>query len=669
MLNVACVKVGERYDAHYVNVLFDMVRRNLPAGFEGRFICFTDDATGLDPLIETREVPSDLASRGWWAKLWLFNEGAFPAGERVLYFDLDTVVCGPLDALATYQGDFAILRDAYRSEGLQSSVMAWKAGACNYIYRCWFLAGCPDVDGGDQAWIEKFVKNPDILQEKFPGRLRSYKVECRSEIPRGTSVVFFHGYPRPHEVESGWVPEVWKIGGGSGIEWIVQANVELDALRANVKSAISRDCAWVNQHPENKGHAIIVGGGPSLKKTMFYIRGMQMAGGKVFATNNTYKHLLAHGITPDAHVMLDARPENAEFVPDDLSPKYYASQCHPSVLEAAGPSLVCWHAHQAGYTDIVLSHPSGAIEIGGGTTVGLKAVALAYLMGYRDIRLFGFDSCYEDDAHHAYAQPLNDGQRIVDVTVGGQKFRAAPWMVAQAEEFKDTVTALVHLKCVVTVYGEGLLPKVAEEMGKRIREVNGMYWPASDVETRSSVIATLGDLHQYVELCAQKKVAVQAGGNVGVWPKELSKHFERVYTFEPDPINWECFQKNVHEPNVIAKQAALGSKPGFIAIEHDAFNCGASRVCDGADIPVVTIDALNLPACDLLQLDVEGYEFEALKGAERTIKQHSPVIVLEQKGLGDRYGATDEETTEWLKNLGYKRVHAIHRDVVYMRVN
>jgi hypothetical protein len=173
MLEVACVKVGTRYSAEYVNVLFDMVRRNLPAGFPGRFVCFTDDATGLDPLITVREIPKDLAGRGWWAKLHLFSPAAFEKGTRVLYFDLDTVVCGPLDAIAAYQGPFAILRDAYRKDGLQSSVMAWEAGTAGRLWARWLMSGKPDIEGGDQAWIEQTLREYTILQDVFPDKFRS----------------------------------------------------------------------------------------------------------------------------------------------------------------------------------------------------------------------------------------------------------------------------------------------------------------------------------------------------------------------------------------------------------------------------------------------------------------------------------------------------------------
>lgn len=672
MLNVACVKVGTRYGADYVNILFDMVRRNLPAKFPGRFVCFTDDATGLDPAILVKSVPQELASRGWWAKLYLFSEGAFPEGERVLYFDLDTCITGPLDVVAAYDGPFAILRDAYRSSGFQSSVMAWKAGEYSFIWNMWQARGSPSLEGGDQEWIEKLCAPmgklfPLCIQDKFPSKFRSYKVECRTQVPRGTSVVFFHGHPRPHEVTTGWVPEVWKIGGGSGLEFVVQANSSDDTLRDNAVDALKRP-HWLAMKPEHKGVALIVGGGPSLAETLFYVRGMQKNRCTVFATNNTYRYLKEQGIQPDAHVMLDARPQNIEFVPTESVPKYYASICDKSVLEAAGSDLIAWHPHQPCIHDHIKHHPSAAIEIGGGTTVGLRAIAVAYVLGYREFRLFGFDSCYRE-THHAYPQSLNDGEKTVEVTVAGKRYKCAPWMVSQAEEFKELVAAMVNMGCMVTVYGEGMLQAVAEEMGKLLTEIDGLYWPISDQETRASVMHTIADVYKFVEFCPRRGVAVQAGGNVGVFPKELAKHFQKVVTFEPDAVNWECFQRNVNEPNIVGRQMALGDAPGRMSVEHNAFNPGSSYLTAGNDIEVITLDSLDLEGCDLLQLDIEGYELKALKGAETTIRKYSPVIVLEQKGLGEKYGDSDAAATEWLAARGYRKVHTLHRDVIYTRTH
>lgn len=499
MLNVACVKVGTLYSADYVNVLFDMVRRNLPAKTPGRFVCFTDDATGLDPAILVKPVPKELASRGWWAKLYLFSEDAFPKGERVLYFDLDTCIVGPLDAIAAYDGLFAILRDVYRPNGFQSSVMAWEAGELRFLWADWVRQHEPEIPGGDQAWIERWYAKPDRWQDLFPGKFRSYKVDCRFSVPRGTSVVFFHGHPRPHEVTTGWVPEVWKVGGGSGLEFVVQANTSDDQLRKNALDALKYP-NWLKMQPSHQKAALIVGGGPSLAETLFYVEGMQKNRCTVFATNNAYRYLKDHGVQPDAHVMLDARPQNVEFVPSDKVPKYYASISDPSVLEAAGEDLIYWHPHQSCCHEHIKHHPSAAFEIGGGTTVGLRAIVIAYILGYRDFRLFGFDSCYRD-THHAYPQSLNDGEKTVEVHVAGKSYRCAPWMVSQAEEFKELIQILVNKGCEISIYGEGLIQSIVQEMQPK----NWAQVRAENVLNRLS------------------EIRAPVGAEIGVFAGEMSK--------------------------------------------------------------------------------------------------------------------------------------------------
>jgi uncharacterized Rossmann fold enzyme len=495
MLHVACVKAGTRYGPEYVNTLFDMVRRNLPAGLAGRFVCLTDDPTGLEEGIAVQPLPGGLI--GWWNKLYLFAPETFPKGDRVLYFDLDTAITGPLDAIVAYQGPFAILRDAYRKGGLQSAVMAWEAGTLTHLWQDWYFGNKPECVGGDQEWIEEqtqgFVR--ERWQDLFPGKFRSYKVECRTQIPRGTAVVFFHGHPRPHEVLSGWVPEVWKIGGGSGIEWIVQANVDETTLRFNVAHARERLCRWVTPGDDTRT-AIIVGGGPSLVDHLFYIRGMQLAGGVVYAVGNVFAYLKAHGIVPDAHVLLDARPENIDFVPTDDVPKYYASQCHPSLLTRAGGGLLCWHAAMASYQGLI--EKSDQVSIGGGSTVGLKAIALAYTLGHRHLRLFGFDSSY-GPSHHAYDQPLNDGEKTLDVKLGGRTFKCAPWMVTQAEEFKELMPLLLQDGCVVRIFGDGLIPHIAS-----------LLKPSAVEERAQQLLTWLEDTLEPV------------GAEVGVFAGELS---------------------------------------------------------------------------------------------------------------------------------------------------
>ena len=43
------------------------------------------------------------------------------------------------------------------------------------------------------------------------------------------------------------------------------------------------------------------------------------------------------------------------------------------------------------------------------------------------------------------------------------------------------------------------------------------------------------------------------------------------------------------------------------------------------------------------------------------------MITLELKGLGERYGYTDDETVTWLKFMGYKIADRVNRDVIFTR--
>jgi FkbM family methyltransferase len=158
-------------------------------------------------------------------------------------------------------------------------------------------------------------------------------------------------------------------------------------------------------------------------------------------------------------------------------------------------------------------------------------------------------------------------------------------------------------------------------------------------------------------LVAKKRVCVQAGGNVGVYPLALDLEFDFVFTFEPDADNWDCLCRNVKSPGVIKRNAALGAELGWCGVHRiDADNCGSHKTLPGSAIPMQTIDSLNLGQCDLIWLDIEGAEADAIKGALATIEKFSPIIVLEEKGLGPKADLP-----------GYSRVMRIGNDTVYRR--
>lgn len=187
----------------------------------------------------------------------------------------------------------------------------------------------------------------------------------------------------------------------------------------------------------------------------------------------------------------------------------------------------------------------------------------------------------------------------------------------------------------------------------RVIQIVGLFWPDSVGEDYRHALAHVGGVEWAIARCRQKRVAVQAGGNIGLWPRRLAEVFDRVITFEPDVISRACLERNV-PPSVTVYAEALGDVPGVCRIKHRAL--GSHRVVPGEGVTVTTVDSLNLQALDYLQLDVEGYEWHALAGAVATIRRCRPVIQVELRNFTHKYGQTDAAVRQMLTGLGYREV-------------
>lgn len=131
-----------------------------------------------------------------------------------------------------------------------------------------------------------------------------------------------------------------------------------------------------------------------------------------------------------------------------------------------------------------------------------------------------------------------------------------------------------------------------------------------------------------------KRVALDIGANVGLWSRDLVKHFDRVIAFEPVAMFRECLVRNVTSANLTVESIALGDRQGLIKMVITEGNTGHTHVdpnAIGGDTEIKRLDSLNLPVVDYIKIDCEGFEYRVLQGAEQTIKRCRPVIVIEQK--------------------------------------
>jgi hypothetical protein len=218
MLTIACVlKSGGIYKPADVGILYRGIVRAGGADFD-RFICLTDMEEGVKALglgeIETIKLAHNWP--GWWSKMELFRD-VFEEGDRIIYFDLDTLCLGNLADIAAVKPRWVMLGDFYRRPpkysriGLASGMMSWIAGDQIDIYKS--FARNPqqvmDICGraGDQEWIARQNPKADLWENIVPGQVVSYKVHCRESgiMPTGARVVCFHGSPKPFEAPEEWI--------------------------------------------------------------------------------------------------------------------------------------------------------------------------------------------------------------------------------------------------------------------------------------------------------------------------------------------------------------------------------------------------------------------------------------------------------------------------------
>ena len=157
------------------------------------------------------------------------------------------------------------------------------------------------------------------------------------------------------------------------------------------------------------------------------------------------------------------------------------------------------------------------------------------------------------------------------------------------------------------------------------------------------------------------RVCLDIGSNIGQWTRPLSKKFESVVCFEPNPNFRECFVKNITEANVILWPYGLSDK------EHKAkqdFNSTQLQNAHG-NIDCRTLDSFGLTNVDFVKIDVDGFEVPLLNGAQETLSRNNPVINIEMKR--DKRSGVVTKCESILKGLGYKFINRTKSDEIWLK--
>lgn len=199
-------------------------------------------------------------------------------------------------------------------------------------------------------------------------------------------------------------------------------------------------------------------------------------------------------------------------------------------------------------------------------------------------------------------------------------------------------------------------------------EYDGLLWPDDDEACRHAVhLEREPSIAWMRSHLPGRSLCIQAGGNVGAYPLRLAEIFDNVLTFEPNEDNFACLKKNTETAfNIRRIRGALGESFGSChSVEIEANNCGAHQIQPGGETHLFTIDMFATPL-DLIWLDVEGCELQALRGARETLTRWHPMVITEEKGIGRAFGYEDHEIGDYLSQFGYRQVSSFSNDRLYL---
>ncbi len=173
----------------------------------------------------------------------------------------------------------------------------------------------------------------------------------------------------------------------------------------------------------------------------------------------------------------------------------------------------------------------------------------------------------------------------------------------------------------------------------------------------------------YKSLLKSHYVVLDIGAHMGFHTINFGFYSKHVYAFEPQlhlhnqlrgnvflnglDSKITCFNVGLGEKN---KKSSFGglwkhSSVNWIGNENvDVINYGGRSLEDDLkvdDIEIKTLDSYNL-CPHFIKIDVEGYEFKTLQGAQKTLETHHPIILFES------LPEFQNNIFDFLKNIGYE---------------
>lgn len=176
------------------------------------------------------------------------------------------------------------------------------------------------------------------------------------------------------------------------------------------------------------------------------------------------------------------------------------------------------------------------------------------------------------------------------------------------------------------------------------------------------------ELQFLLGLLRKPGLAVEAGANMGIHTvplaKALASQGRTLYAFEPQPVIFQQLCANLALnglTNVSAFPMACGNRNGAVLFEVPNYlskgNFGGIEMggtvrseARHQTVPCVRLDDfLPIEEVGFLKIDVEGFELEVLKGAEKILERSQPILYLENDRI-----ERSPQLIQWLFDHQYR---------------
>lgn len=196
------------------------------------------------------------------------------------------------------------------------------------------------------------------------------------------------------------------------------------------------------------------------------------------------------------------------------------------------------------------------------------------------------------------------------------------------------------------------------------------------------------ELEIFQSLLNPGAIMIDAGANIGLYSligARLVGDSGKVYSFEPSKATFNLFLKNIELNNihnitpinmglgdrigeslVLSQNSKTGDAEKYIFKMENEIDAEDNKLIDvhlTESISLETLDNFQLrnhiEKVDFLKIDVEGYEYFVLKGAENLLKNSREIIILFECAahLAKRSGSSQKDVFDFLNNLGFDIIY------------